>query len=51
VTYHQAVIDAVTKQLLPATTNAELRDLENKVAPNFVAHLAAGKNVQQKLKK
>jgi putative membrane protein len=51
VTYHQAVIDAVTKQLLPATTNAELRNLENKVAPNFVAHLAAGKNVQQKLKK
>jgi putative membrane protein len=51
VTYHQAVIDAVTKQLLPATTNAELRDLESKVAPNFVAHLAAGKDVQQKLKK
>ena len=48
--YHQAVIDAVTKELLPATKNAELRDLENKVAPNFVAHLAAGKNVQAKLK-
>ena len=48
--YHQAVIDAVTQQLLPATKNAELRDLENKVAPNFVAHLAAGKDVQQKLK-
>ena len=48
--YHQAVIDAVTKQLLPATQNAELRDLENKVAPNFVAHLAAGKDVQSKLK-
>jgi putative membrane protein len=51
VTYHQAVIDAVTKELLPATKNAELRDLENKVAPNFVAHLAAGKDVQAKLKK
>jgi putative membrane protein len=51
VTYHQAVIDAVTKQLLPATKNAELRDLENKVAPNFVAHLAAGTDVQAKLKK
>lgn len=49
--YHQAVIDAVTKQLLPATKNAELRDLENKVAPNFVAHLAAAKDVQQKLKR
>lgn len=51
VTYHQAVIDAVTKQLLPATKNAELKDLENKVAPNFVAHLAAGKEVQKKLEK
>lgn len=51
VAYHQAVIDAITKQLLPATQNAELRDLENKVAPNFVAHLAAGKNVQAKLVK
>jgi putative membrane protein len=51
VTYHQAVIDAVTKQLLPATKNAELKDLENKVAPNFVAHLAAGKAVQGKLPK
>ena len=48
--YHQAVIDAMTKQLLPATQNAELKDLENKVAPNFVAHLAAGKAVQAKLK-
>jgi putative membrane protein len=48
--YHQAVIDAVTKQLLPATQNAELKDLENKVAPNFVAHLAAAKAVQAKVK-
>jgi putative membrane protein len=49
VAYHQAVIDAVTSQLLPATKNAELRALEEKVAPNFVAHLAAAKQVQQKL--
>jgi putative membrane protein len=47
--YHQAVIDAVTKQLLPATKNAELKALEEKVAPNFVAHLAAAKQVEQKL--
>jgi putative membrane protein len=51
VSYHQAVIDAVTTQLLPATKNAELRALEVKVAPNFQAHLAAGKAVQQKLPK
>jgi putative membrane protein len=50
VSYHQAVIDAVTNQLLPATKNGELRALEEKVAPNFQAHLAAGKDVQQKLK-
>jgi putative membrane protein len=51
VTYHQAVIDAVTSQLLPATKNAEVRALEVKVAPNFQAHLAAAKDVQQKLAK
>lgn len=51
VSYHQAVIDAVTQQLLPATKNAELRDLENKVAPNFVAHLAMGKKIQQAVNK
>lgn len=51
VSYHQAVIDAVSTQLLPATKNAELRALEEKVAPNFQAHLAAGKAVQQKLAK
>lgn len=44
--YHQAVIDAVTEQLLPATKNAELKELQNKVAPNFVAHLAHAKSVQ-----
>jgi putative membrane protein len=47
--YHQAVIDAVTQTLLPATKNDELRDLEVKVAPNFQAHLAAAKDLQQKL--
>ena len=47
--FHQAVIDAVTSQLLPATKNADLRALEVKVAPNFQAHLAAGKAVQAKL--
>ena len=45
--YHQAVIDAMTTQLLPATQNAELRALEIKVAPNFEAHLAAAKALQR----
>ncbi|MDQ2890021.1 MAG: DUF4142 domain-containing protein [Gemmatimonadota bacterium] len=49
--YHQAVIDAITNTLLPATTNSELKALEIKVAPNFQAHLVAAKDVQQKLAK
>jgi putative membrane protein len=47
--FHQAVIDAVTNTLLPATQNAELKSLETTVAPNFVAHLQAAKSVQDKL--
>jgi putative membrane protein len=38
VDFHNAVIDAVTKTLLPATQNAQLKDLETKAAPAFVAH-------------
>lgn len=49
VAYHQAVIDAITTTLLPATKNAELRQLETQVAPNFQAHLVAAKNVQKEL--
>lgn len=49
VAYHQAVIDAVTTQLLPATQNAQLKALEGKVAPNFQAHLAAAKHIQQEI--
>jgi len=36
--FHNAVIDAVTKTLLPATQNAQLKDLVTKIAPAFVAH-------------
>ena len=39
VTFHKAVIDAVTTTLLPATKNAQLKDLEVKVAPAFQAHM------------
>jgi putative membrane protein len=49
VAYHQAVIDAVTTTLLPATQNAELKNLQTTVAPNFVAHLAVAKKVQGEL--
>jgi putative membrane protein len=39
IAYHQAVIDAVTKTLLPAIQNAELRAFVEKIAPAFQAHL------------
>lgn len=39
IAYHQAVIDAVTKTLLPAIKNAELKAFVEKVAPAFQAHL------------
>jgi putative membrane protein len=48
VAYHQAVVDAVTNTLLPATQNAELKDLEQKVAPNFVGHRDMAKNLLAK---
>ena len=38
VDFHNAVIDAVTNTLLPATQNAQVKALEMKVAPAFVAH-------------
>ena len=31
-------VDAVTKTLLPAIQNAQLKDLVTKIAPAFVAH-------------
>jgi putative membrane protein len=38
VDYHNAVIDALTHTLLPATQNAQVKDLETKIVPAFVAH-------------
>ena len=38
VAYHQAVLDAVDKTLIPGATNAELKALLVKVRPAFVAH-------------
>ncbi|MGI9090503.1 MAG: DUF4142 domain-containing protein [Gemmatimonadaceae bacterium] len=49
VAYHQAVIDAITNTLLPATQNADLKKLEVQIAPNFQAHLVAAKQLQQQL--
>lgn len=45
VAYHKAVIDAVTKTLLPAIKSAELKALVQKVAPAFVAHQQAAEQL------
>jgi len=51
VAYHQAVLDAVDKTLIPGAQNAELKALLVKVRPAFVAHLEHAKHVQASLKK
>ena len=50
VEYHQAVLDAVDKTLIPNAQNAELKALLVKVRPAFVAHLELAKKVQAALK-
>jgi putative membrane protein len=50
IAYHQAVIDAVTKTLLPAIQNAELKAFVEKVAPAFQAHLDMCKAARAQLK-
>jgi putative membrane protein len=46
VAYHQQVIDALDKTLIPGATNAELKALLVKVRPAFVAHLEPAKRLQ-----
>jgi putative membrane protein len=50
VAYHQAVIDALDKTLIPSAQNAELKELMVKVRPAFVAHLDHAKMIQSSLK-
>jgi putative membrane protein len=50
VAYHQAVLDAVDKTLIPGASNAELKALLVKVRPAFVAHLEHAKKLQASLK-
>jgi putative membrane protein len=45
VSYHKAVVDAIKGTLLPATQNAELKDLQVKVAPAFEAHMLAAQRL------
>lgn len=44
--YHQQVIDALDKTLIPGATNAELKALLIKVRPAFVAHRDHAKSLQ-----
>jgi putative membrane protein len=45
VAYHQAVLDAVDKTLIPNAKNDELKALLVKVRPAFVAHLEHAKHL------
>lgn len=49
ITYHQAVLDAVTGTLLPAIKNPELKAFVEKVGPAFQGHLEAAKQLQKRL--
>lgn len=50
VAYHQAVLDALDKTLIPSAQNAELKALLVKVRPAFVAHLEHAQHIQSTLK-
>ena len=49
VAYHQTVLDAVDKTLIPSAHNADLKALLVKVRPAFVAHLEMAKQIQSQL--
>jgi putative membrane protein len=50
VAYHQQVLDAIDKVLVPNAKNEELKGLIVKVRPAFVAHLESAKQIQSSLK-
>ena len=50
IVYHQQVIDALDKTLIPNAKNAELKKLLEGVRPAFVAHLEHAKVVRAGLK-
>lgn len=50
VAYHEAVLQAMDKTLIPSAQNAELKALLVKVRPAFVAHLDHAKQIQTQLK-
>jgi putative membrane protein len=46
VAYHQQVLDAIDKLLIPSAQNAELKDLITKVRPAIQAHLEHARHLQ-----
>jgi len=50
IAYHQAVLDALDKVLIPTTENDELKQLLTEVRPAIAAHLTYARQVSQKLK-
>lgn len=51
VAYHQQVIDALDKTLIPGATNGELRALLINVRPAFAAHLEHARRLQSTMDK
>lgn len=51
VAYHQAVLDALDKTLVPNAKNGELKALLEKSRPAFVAHLDHAKQIQASMGK
>jgi putative membrane protein len=51
VVYHQQVLDALDKTLIPGAQNADLKALLVKVRPAFVAHLQHAQDLQKTLMK
>jgi putative membrane protein len=50
VAYHQTVLGALDKTLIPSAKNDELKNLLVKVRPAFVAHLEHAKQMQSSMK-
>ena len=51
VAYHQQVLDAIDKVLIPSAQNTELKDLITKVRPAIQAHLDHARHLQGSLGK
>jgi putative membrane protein len=50
VVYHQSVLDALDKTLVPNAQNAELKNMLVTTRPAFEAHLKMANDVQASLK-